>query len=282
MTLTRRRLLTLGGVLVAGSGAGAGLVETRVLPGRGPFHRALGLTGSDGVVPSVTPGPVESGRLPSGARWSLVFPPGAVRRGLPVVVLLHGRGGDHSFPVRDLGIDRYLAASGASLVLASVDGGPSSYWHRRASGDDPLRVITSELLPTLTRRGLRTDRLGLLGWSMGGYGALLLASSLGPGRLAAAVASSPALWRSFPDTAAGAFDSAADFQSHDIFTRVSSLERVPLRIDCGRDDPFAPAVNSLRKRLSPAPAGGLQPGEHTAGYWRRLLPTQLTFLAAHL
>lgn len=286
--ISRRHLLVTGGGVLAAGVAGGVLVETRVVPGRGPLNRTLGLTGSDGVVPDVTPGRVLTGSFASAARrtdvgWSLVLPPGAPADGLPVVVLLHGRGADHRFPVDALGVDRYLAAAvaagAAPFALAAVDGGPDSYWHRRTSGEDPQRMLISEFVPLLARQGLRTTRIGLLGWSMGGYGALLLGALLGADRVAGVVASSPALWRHFDDTADGAFDNSGDFTANTVFTRTDRLAQLDLRIDCGRDDPFAPAVEHLRDQLHPTPAGGLQPGEHTAGYWRRLLPSQLAFLA---
>ncbi len=290
--ITRRRLLAGGAALVAAAATGEVLVETRVLPGRGPLHRALGLTGEDGAPPDVVPGPTVSGSFSWAARrttvgWSVTYPPGsAPGLPLPVVVMLHGRGGDHTFGVAALGIDRYLAAAvaagAAPFALAGVDGGSGSYWHRRASREDPQRMLAGEFLPLLAVRGLRTGRVGLLGWSMGGYGALLAAASWGPGRVAAVAASSPALWRSFEDAAAGAFDGAEDFRANDVFTRVGALGRVPLWIDCGRDDPFASATRQLRSSLEPEPAGGLQPGEHTGGYWRRMLPDQLSFLTTHL
>jgi hypothetical protein len=65
-----------------------------------------------------------------------------------------------------------------------------------------------------------------------------------------------------------------------LFGRAADLENVALRIDCGRDDPFAGATEDLRAEV-PA-AGGLQAGLHTAGYWRRMLPDQLQFLGHEL
>ncbi|MBV9098912.1 MAG: esterase, partial [Frankiaceae bacterium] len=68
-----------------------------------------------------------------------------------------------------------------------------TYWHRRSDGDDPQLMLLTEFIPLLASRGLRTDRLGLAGWSMGGYGALLLAERIGPSRCAAVAVDSPAL-----------------------------------------------------------------------------------------
>jgi S-formylglutathione hydrolase FrmB len=112
---------------------------------------------------------------------------------------------------------------------------------------------------------------------MGGYGALLAARDSDQ-RLVAAAAMSPALWSSVDETAPGAFDSADDFAAHQV--RGGRLGSVALRIDCGRDDPFAGAVRELRREV--VAEGGIQAGAHTAGYWRRMLPDQLRFLGARL
>ncbi|EUA51733.1 putative cONSERVED EXPORTED PROTEIN [Mycobacterium xenopi 3993] len=46
-------------------------------------------------------------------------------------------------------------------------------------------MVLNELIPMLSSQGLDTSRVAFLGWSMGGYGALLLGSRLGPTRTAA-------------------------------------------------------------------------------------------------
>ena len=96
------------------------------------------------------------------------------------MVCLHGLGGDHTTPVAQLGIDRFLAAAVADGVprfaVATVDGG-TTYWHPRPTGEDAGAMVLDELLPMLRAQGLRTHRLAFQGWSMGGYGALRLAGS---------------------------------------------------------------------------------------------------------
>ena len=86
------------------------------------------------------------------------------------------------------------AGGRAPMALIGVDG-RTGYWHRRANGDDAGSMLFHELVPLLTGRGFRTDRVGLLGASMGGYGALLWGERRGPKRIAAVGAMSPALWR---------------------------------------------------------------------------------------
>ena len=83
---------------------------------------------------------------------------------------------DADWPFDRVHVERQVAQTG--LAVATVDGG-NSYWHARRSGVDPASIIVQELLPLLARKGLDTERIALMGWSMGGYGALLLASRLG-------------------------------------------------------------------------------------------------------
>ena len=71
-------------------------------------------------------------------------------------------------------------------------------------------MVVDELLPLLADHGLRTDAIGLMGWSMGGYGALRLAGLLGPGRVRVVVAASPALWSDPDDASASWFDSSEE------------------------------------------------------------------------
>ena len=227
------------------------------------------------------------GGVPTG--WTIVYPPGHAtersRAGLPVLLALHGAGGDHQWPVRTLYLDRLLAgtvAGGAApFAIATVDGGHRKYWHPRRTGD-PAAMVFDEFLPLLADHGLDTRRIGLIGWSMGGYGALYLASLLGPRRCAVAVAVSPAIWVHSYQVAAGSFDDAADFRAHGLWGRLSRLAGIPLRVDCGASDGFAPATRRLRSLLRPTPAGALTPGAHKAAYWRGQAPAELAFAARHL
>jgi enterochelin esterase-like enzyme len=282
----------LGAMAVAG-GAGAALVEADVLPGKMTFDRAIGRCGS---VPSPprTPGVVQPQTFRSRRRGTdvtaVVVLPAGVRSvwRLPIVVALHGNGGSGASAASGLALDRYLTDVVRTrgippFAVVAVDGGSDTYWHRRKTGEDPLGMITDELLPRLRAQGASTDRFGVIGWSMGGYGALLLAETVGAPRMAAAVASSPALFPSYDNarrTNHRAFDDAADFARNDVFTRLGRLEGVPTRVDCGTSDPFAPMVRRLRARLKPV--GAMSGGCHDGEFWRPHLPDQLAFLGGHL
>ncbi|HLN78886.1 MAG TPA: alpha/beta hydrolase, partial [Nocardioidaceae bacterium] len=58
-----------------------------------------------------------------------------------------------------------------------------------------------------------------------------------------------------------------------------SLDGIPVRIDCGEGDPFYAATHDYVAGFDVPPAGGFQPGDHDVGYWRRMAPHQLRFLA---
>jgi acetyl esterase/lipase len=271
--ISRRRFLAGSAAAAAGTLAGCG------------SDRPSG-------VPSVSPGRTDSGSFLSKYRggvdtgWTIARPPAHDDDRLPVVVVLHGRGGDHEAAFDGgLYLDRYLvkAVSGGTrpFAIASVDGGDHDYWHPRRSTDAAGMVI-HEFLPLIASHGLDTQRIGLLGWSMGGYGALYLSTVLRASRVAVAVAESPAIWHEAGQSAPGAFDDAADFDAHAIFGRQRLLSGIALRIDCGASDGFAPVTRDLRASLTPTPAGGIEPGGHDWPYWRSQAPAQLAFVGAHL
>ena len=143
-------------------------------------------------------------------------------------------------------------------------------------------MVTDEFLPLLAEHGLETERFALLGWSMGGYGALLLAGRLGAERVSAVVAVSPAMWEDFAQTPAGNFDDAADYAKHDLAGRQDELDGIAVRIDCGTEDGFVAVARAYAAGFDDPPAGGFQAGGHDDAYWRRMAPDQLAFVGARL
>ena len=196
----------------------------------------------------------------------------------PLVVALHGYGGDADSPFTSVHIERHVVSTG--LAVATVDGG-DFYWHARRSGIDTGRMVIEELLPLLGSKGLAADRVGLIGWSMGGYGALLMATKLGPKRVAGVVAASAALWHSPGDSAPGAFDDREDFVRNDVFAARAKLRGIPVRLDCGRDDPFIAANRAFAHELRDATVT-FDDGDHTEEYWTARAGAQMSWLAKRL
>ncbi|WP_183093429.1 alpha/beta hydrolase [Nocardioides stalactiti] len=292
-----RRGLLLGGAAAIGSASVGGYaVERDWLPGRTWAYEHLGLNGEDGAVPDVVPGTVSTSTFTSpnlpgrDVGWACLLPPDLTADGLPVVIALHALGGDHT-SVMDLGVDRFLAAAVADGVppfaVVSVDGG-DGYWHPH-DGEDAGALVVDELLlavtgdPTFT--GLDTGRIGLLGWSMGGYGALRLGPLLGADRVRAVAAASPAVWSDPDDASPTGFSDADEYEAYAVVGRQEDLDGIAVRIDCGRGDPFFHDVEDYVDGFDGsgvAVTAEIDAGGHDDGYWRRVLPAQLGFLGTAL
>jgi S-formylglutathione hydrolase FrmB len=287
--LTRRQALVGGGAAVIALGAaGAADDPRRVL------RRLTRDCGPEAPAPPASAARVVEGRLRSGVLgaevgYAVVRPPGPAGQGaIPACLCLPGRGGTAGNTLRSLNAADALAQAVAErgvppFALVAVDGG-ESYWHPRAGGEDRLGMLLDEVLPLAGGALGLGPRRALLGWSMGGYGALLAAETR-PGAFRAVTAVSPAVWTSraaqlgaVPD----AFDSDADFRAHDVIAGAGRLRGLAVRIDCGESDPFADAARALIAACPERPAGGLSTGCHEARYWRRTLPEQLGGIGAAL
>src|SRR6202000_1486184 len=160
----------------------------------------------------------------------------------PLLVFLHGRGGNEDTFIGDEAIFRSLGNLGArAAVIALPDGGAHGYWHNRPEADWGTWVM-HEVIPTVEKRfGTDPRRIAIGGISMGGFGAYDLALEH-PGRFCAVGGHAPALWFEGGETAPGAFESAADFDRNDVVGEVEANPEAfgDTRVwnDYGSEDPF--------------------------------------------
>ncbi|HEX8008026.1 MAG TPA: alpha/beta hydrolase-fold protein [Trebonia sp.] len=299
----RRRLFlryglgSVAAVAVAGV-AGIELVSRGDLPGKSMLDSIDGAC-SVPVADLVTYaplGPSVSGAFYSAARnravgYTVAWPPGH-RAGdrLPLVLMLHGFNANHADALAGMSPAQAVAlrpggAPLAPLAMVTVDGG-NGYWNPHP-GDDPLRMLTDELIPLCRDRfglGRPPHRIGVMGISMGGYGALLLAEKH-PALVGAVAAISPAIWTSYAEAQAanaGAYASAADFAADDLVTHAAALARVPVRVAAGYDDPFYPGVRAFARALPGGASVNFAKGCHDGSFFAEQEPLSLAFLASHL
>ena len=297
---SRRRVLAFGvggaAAVIVGGVTGAELVSRGVLPGKALLDQVDGVCSVPVPPLEYAPlGPWFSGAFYSRARrrsvgYTIAYPPG-YRPGdeLPLVVMLHGFGGNHTDALAGMSPAQAVAlrVNGqklAPMAMVTVDGG-GGYWTPHP-GNDPMAMVISELIPRCQRLGLgRPPRLiGIMGISMGGYGALLFAEKY-PHLIAAAAAISPAIWTSYAQAQAanaGAYASAAAFDANDAVTHTATLAGTAVRVASGHDDPFFPGVQALAQALPPGAVVDFAKGCHTGPFFLQQEPPSLAFLASHL
>jgi len=283
-----RRVLLLGGVGALAAAAGAGYAVERDSP---TLRRLLGGCGSTPSLPpdtyTQTAGSLDSTAMRRAIPWVIALPPGhRPGDGTPLVLCLHGRTGSADDLTRAIGLPAWASHSGVKLAFVAPSVGGADYWHPRASGIDPLAMAVEELLPLVEHRfgvGGARDRRGMLGWSMGGFGALLAAQQH-PDTFAAAVGASPAVFPSYADARRGhsdTFDSEQQWETYGLWRRLDDLRAVAVRLDCGDADPFESTVRTMLRRL-PGAAGGISAGCHDDAFWRRVATREIDFLAGQL
>jgi pimeloyl-ACP methyl ester carboxylesterase len=258
--MRRRTLLTSGVVVASAAAAGAWAYrsgQAAVVP--------LG-------VPSVPPGPERCELRYSKARGATVdfytaVPAGhGDGAGLPVCLILHG-GSKRPADFAGMGLGRFLTDAvnrgAAPFVLAGATGDRLAW--QPSGRDDPQRMLHEELPAWCAARGFDTTRLAAWGWSMGGYGSLLLAETF-PQFVRAVAAFSPAV-----------------VPGDVVFRDAAQLTGTPVGLWCGRQDALFANVRALRRALPAAPAaGGFGAGEHNFAYWSTVIPAAFTFVAARL
>jgi pimeloyl-ACP methyl ester carboxylesterase len=283
-------------VVTVGAAIGAELVNHRVLPGRQFLDRIDGACSVASPTPSYSPlGLSTSGSFFSAARrrsvgYTIGYPSGhGPGSPLPLVVMLHGFGGNHTDALAGMTPAQAMALEVAGrplppMAMVTVDGG-GGYWNPHP-GDDPMAMVVDELIPMCQHLGLGRGphQIGTMGISMGGYGALLLAEKY-PHLISAVSAISPAIWTSYSQAQganAGAFSSSASFDTNNVISHAGALAAMPARVASGDDDPFLPGVEAFGRAVPPSVQVELAKGCHSGPFFASQQPPSLAFLAHHL
>ncbi len=267
--VTRRRILGLGAAAVGVAAAGV-VSGTVPLPHR--LRRIFLDQGPAGTIPNAPKGDVRLEYLESEARGRTVgfftaVPDGhGDGQGLPVCLVLHGASATTA-DFEDFGLPQFLTAAVQAgvppFVLAGADGGVSR-WAGDGGLDDPQTMLRYELPDWCSARGFDTSRIAAHGWSMGGYGSLLLAIR-NPDWLRGVAVLSPAV-------GGGEVDDRAD-----------QLDGSRIAIWCGTADSLKPAIEALSAEIPGGPSiERYAPGAHTRAYWNRVTPEAMDFIGHSL
>lgn len=286
--VTRRGFLSAAGLTAAVLVAGG--IAWRVAPWRdwlGGAGDTLGVevSGASGV--TVKDYTLDSRYVDEPVGYSIAWPPGAEPGDpLSVCFALPGRGGGPPMGFADHVAAAVRKGESPPYAVVGVDGGVS-YWHRRKTGEDRLSMLLHELVPLCAHRfklGGHGRGRAVIGWSMGGYGALVAAETE-PSLFKAVVAVSPAVWTSYDAMMLGpqdAFDDATDFARYDVIAHADRLAGMDVRVDCGKQDPFYGYVTYLEAALPEPPSGGYSRGGHDHDYWSRVAPAEAAFIGRAL
>ncbi|MCF8609575.1 alpha/beta hydrolase [Gordonia sp. HY285] len=290
-----RRGLLAGGAGLAVLGLGACASNDPLTP-----HGAAHVGADDELAIETTPAsipndpPVVTGEFVSAkmagrpTRWAVARPRGVTGE-LPVVVVAHALNTNektifsHGLNIQGF-VQQHVDAGNPPFAVACADVG-DNYFHLRTDGADGAAMIIDEFVPMLEQSpelDLRTDKIGLFGWSMGGYGALRIGAILGPQRVAAIAVSSPAMWADPAQFPPRAFDSYGDYRANSMFGQQHVFANIPLMISVGTSDQFYMYARQWAADLHPPAAFSTSPGGHTNRYWRSALPDQIAFLGRSL
>ena len=206
---------------------------------------------------------------------------------LPVLLLLHGYGGDyknwsdHTSLVRQEDV--------FNLIIVCPDGNRNS-WYLDSPMDPDSQYETffiNELIPWI-KKNYKTNQFGITGLSMGGHGALFLAIR-NQGTFTAVSSMSGGVDLTYSTvkweiaTILGSFEIFPDrWYSHSVVNIVESIPEgfIPVLIDCGYEDFFIEINRTLHHRLIEKNIPHIymeKPGGHSWDYWVNTLDEHLRF-----
>lgn len=222
---------------------------------------------------------------------TVIVPDGASGHNFPVVYLLNGYDGNHIQWTRtrpglgDLA-DRY------GMIFVLPDGRDSWYWDSPVRPDMQMEsFFIKDLVPYIDANypTLRSrDKRAITGFSMGGHGALWLATrhpdifgSMGSMSGGVNIIPFPKNWKMA--SLLGPQDTNMEvWKAHTVASLVPQMKDANLNItiDCGTDDFFAGVNDDLHKALLDAKVPHdytVRPGAHTHAYWGNSILYHLLF-----
>jgi poly(3-hydroxybutyrate) depolymerase len=221
--------------------------------------------------------------------WAIWYPPGTdASSHLPVAIVLHGMG-DTIAMIQSLGYTaklRQAIKEGTPAYALAAINGENLFW-QKLGNQDAGKMVASEFVPLLGQHGLDTSRLGLTGWSMGGWGTLRLACAELNGKLKAIAAISTPCYEKYDYVPQKQWMTKKEFDANNFYTRATKLTNLPIFIACGTEDPFCKGNQEFVEVLAATPGvdtptSSFTSGEHAAAYWESIAPAQLAFLGQHL
>ncbi|WP_126971794.1 alpha/beta hydrolase [Gynurincola endophyticus] len=211
----------------------------------------------------------------------------------PVLYLLHGYSGNHAYWIKAA---PFLATKADELEMIIVCPNGQNSWYFDAPQNPALRFETfvANELVTYIDKNFATipDRSGraITGLSMGGHGALYLATRHQEVYGAAGSMAGGVDFRPFPEnweikTALGTIkNNPENWRINTVVHQVENLKpgKLDLIIDCGQEDFFFEVNQQLHKKLNELKIPHdytVRPGEHNGEYWTNAIRYQLVFFA---
>ena len=206
---------------------------------------------------------------------------------LPVILLLHGYGGDYKTWSSKTNLVRQ--ADEYNFIIVCPDGNRNS-WYLDSPMEPESQYKTffiNELIPWI-KKNFRTNQMGITGLSMGGHGAFYLAIRH-PELFDAVSGMSSGVDLTFSTVKwelakiLGPFELYPNrWYDHSVVNMVDLIQEgfMPILIDCGYDDFFIDINRSLHHRLIDKNISHFyveKPGGHNWDYWTNTLDEHLRF-----
>lgn len=281
---SRRTLIAAIGVVIA-SATGTAVYVSSGTGAERQIATADRVAGTSEAKPAIRYERVYSAARGREVTLAFYTPQGSAQRGIPMSIMLHGLHGDarHAAVGNLAGVLADAVAKGSvpAFGFVAVDGG-DNYWHENVVGDDPMKMLLDELPGWLRERGYG-EPFAVTGVSMGGFGALLYARRRAErgDPISAAAAISPGLITSWQEMAKRrAFKNEAEWTSLDPLRHLRATGSTALGVWIGDRDRFLEGTRRFIREVKPE-VGTVKPGGHDDGFYRKVTPDVVRFLAKY-